>query len=216
MDARGLHVTDVSEGEWIAARLAPFGSCVTSVVPSGFEAYARVGLPEWEEPPAENGLPHEVLSPLCEIVAARGSTEDCRFAIWEGYGWLHGGGFFLLFAPPDASVDPAVCEARRATASEPAFPLEVLEGPKLHLPHREYVVFRGPLATALTLGRQPVFGDFQQRSPDLLWPIDRSWFIATDVDLPYGYVGGSARLIGDVTDDPRLASVAVHPGDALA
>jgi hypothetical protein len=185
-------------------------------VPSGFEAYARVGLPEWEEPPPENGLPHEVLSALCDIVAAHGSTEDCWFAVWEGYGWLHGGGFFLLSAPPDVSVDQAELEARRAAASQPAFPVEVLGGPKLQLPHREYLVFHGPLATALTLGRQSLFGDFQRRSPDLLWPADRSWFIATDVDLPFSYVGGTERLIADVIEDRRLASVAVHPDDALA
>jgi hypothetical protein len=167
VDALGLHVRDVSEAEWIAARLAPFGSAVTSVVPTGFEAYARVGLPGWEEPPPENGLPHEVLLALCQIVAARGSTEDCWFAVWEGYGWLHGGGILLMLAPPDASVDPAELEARRAIASEPVFPSEILEGPTLHLPHRDC------------------------------------------------YVGGAEGLIADVIEDRRLASVAVHPDDAL-
>ena len=38
-----LHwVTDVSRGGWVAPRLGPFGPVVGSVVPRGYEAYARV------------------------------------------------------------------------------------------------------------------------------------------------------------------------------
>jgi len=38
------------EAEWIEDRLAPFGSCVTAIVPSGFEAYVRLFHParEWK------------------------------------------------------------------------------------------------------------------------------------------------------------------------
>ena len=44
-----LHtVTDMSVTEWIAPRLGPFGGQVGSVVPHGFQAYARVLHPPEE------------------------------------------------------------------------------------------------------------------------------------------------------------------------
>ena len=107
---------------------------------------------------------------------------------------------------------PTPCERG---ASEPAFPRAVLESPKLRLPGRDHLVFRGSLASVLGLGRHNAYGLFERRSPDLLWPDDRGWYIATDVDLEFGYVGGSKALIAHLLEDPRLAAVALHADDAL-
>ena len=38
---------DVDQADWIAGRIAPFGEGVVSVVPAGFEAYARISDPAW-------------------------------------------------------------------------------------------------------------------------------------------------------------------------
>ena len=35
--------------------------------------------------------------------------------------------------------------------------------------------------------------------PDLWWPGDRQWFVATDTDLEWTYLGGSHAFIADVT-----------------
>ena len=47
--SRLTFVPDVSVGEWIAPRLGPFGGRVSSVVPAGFAAYARVLHPVGDE-----------------------------------------------------------------------------------------------------------------------------------------------------------------------
>ena len=59
----------MGEGDWIGERLSPFGQMVTSVVPAGFEAYARVLHPaqeprrdgrrlvRWAEVAAWSGMP---------------------------------------------------------------------------------------------------------------------------------------------------------------
>ncbi|MDZ7676030.1 MAG: hypothetical protein U5K30_13310 [Acidimicrobiales bacterium] len=36
--------------------------------------------------------------------------------------------------------------------------------------------------------------------PDLWWPDDRNWFIATDTDLAWTYVGGSRAMVADVAE----------------
>jgi len=209
-----LHVSDVSQAAWIAGRLAPFGSCVCSLVPTGFESYARVGLPGWEGG-TENGLPREVLSVLCQIVSRHGHSEDVWLALWDGYGWIRGGSIRVAVGSrDDAPVEKTAKKESREHALEPAFPIEVLKGPKLRLPHRDYLLFRGGIASALALGSH-AFGRYEPHSPDLVWPDDRTWFIATDVDLVFGYVGGTAALIADVTEDERLASVSVDPADEL-
>jgi hypothetical protein len=68
-DAEPAWSDQIGQASWIGERLAPFGSVVTSVVPSGFEAYARVLHPaqepwhdggrvvRWAEVAAWSGLP---------------------------------------------------------------------------------------------------------------------------------------------------------------
>lgn len=211
-------MTELSGTEWIAPSLARFG-WVGGLVPPQFEAYAQVGLPGWEAPLQENGIDPKVLGVLCELIAQRHAVTECWMALWEGYGWVrqgHGGPpQITVGVPRGQDCDRAFVDRVKAAAVEPTFPVEVLEGPKLRLPHREYLVFRGPLTSALALGEHH-FGWFEAHAPDLLWPEDRAWFIATDTDLRSAYVGGSAGLIADILDEGRLAAVVVQPDDPLS
>lgn len=43
--------------------------------------------------------------------------------------------------------------------------------------------------------------------PNLIWPDDRSWCVATDIDQDTTYVGGSSRLVDDLV---RCDSLEVH------
>jgi hypothetical protein len=183
---------------------------VSGLIPPQFEAYAQVGLPAWEAPLQENGLDPKALAVLCERIGERYSVSDCWF---RAVGGLRMGSHWPRQPTPDhrgrsASPGrrPALCPHSQSNGDEPTFPVEVLEGPKLRLPHREYLVFRGPLMIG-----EHHFGWFEAHAPDLLWPEDRAWFIATDTDLSSVYVGGSARLIADILDEDRLAAVVVQP-----
>src|SRR6266545_1205383 len=66
----------VTEADWIGPRLQPFGNVkVGSVIPTGFEAYARIETP----------------NQLAGVLARHTSTPDrCWFCLWDGYGDLHG------------------------------------------------------------------------------------------------------------------------------
>jgi hypothetical protein len=99
----------------------------------------------------------------------------------------------------------------------PAFPPEILNGPRVSLPGRDYILLAGPLAAAGELGwragelvsaaypdRDFDPDEFEPQSPSIFWPEDRAWCVATEVDLDSTYVGGSRRLIEALLDDPRF------------
>ena len=54
------------------------------------------------------------------------------------------------------------------------------------------------------------------QSPNLLWPADRAWFLATEIDFDSTLVAGDTDFIADVLACPALESWQVHPHDSLA
>lgn len=248
-----LRPTDPAAGDWIAPRLAPFGSCFGAVVPQGFEAYVRILHPVqvaadrwvgWADVAARAGTHVEALSPFWRVAGLTGYREHadaaplegnlpehtflaltdtlaaesvagrqtaCVAALWHGWGHLHGPGSRSIAwlydgAPvPDPPAPPAG-----------PFPREVLDGPTLELPGREYWTFACTLATADAPGRYDQWrpGDRAGwQSPQLLWPQDRSWCVATEVDYDSTLVGGSRRLVERVLADARLEAFEVDPAD---
>jgi hypothetical protein len=51
------------------------------------------------------------------------------------------------------------------------------------------------------------------QSPNLWWPQDRAWFVATEVDHAWTYIGGSRELIGLLMADKRLEILQTKPSD---
>jgi hypothetical protein len=74
---------------------------------------------------------------------------------------------------------------------------------------RDHLLFAGPLSDAGRWGAAS-FGHGIPRdinSPNLLWPADDAWCVATDIETTWTGVGGSAALTGDLLRDPRLEVV---------
>ncbi len=53
-------------------------------------------------------------------------------------------------------------------------------------------------------------------APNLIWPADHSWLVASEVDFDSTLVGGSAELIQTIVDSPKLEAWRVEPTDSLA
>lgn len=51
------------------------------------------------------------------------------------------------------------------------------------------------------------------QSPNLWWPEDRSWIVATEVDYAWTYVGGTSRLIERLLTDQRLEALPAKLSD---
>jgi hypothetical protein len=197
-----LHpLTDVSPADWVVESVGELGSGVKGLLPSCFDGYARILHPAWDAARVGQLRP-SLLSALCEVLAKHTATpERCWFCLWEGWGWIEGSPAAARLGEPMIQVPPA-------------FSPEIMDGPRVSLPGRKYILFEGPLAAAGELGwhrgeilnaAHPERGfdpdEFEPQSPSLFWPDDRSWCVATEIDLDSTYVGGSRQLVDALLED---------------
>jgi hypothetical protein len=159
--------------------------------------------------PCRGNLAHVALTCLCDRLAEdAGEEPDCYFCLWEGYGRLDGYGWLEATAPPRAQVDDRdrhILTPDRIDRSRS----------RLRLPERDYIVLAGPLRKALRIGSFGL-GIFRPQSPNIFWPADREWCVASEIDFDSTLVGGSARLIEAILDTPELDAWPVGPDDSLA
>jgi hypothetical protein len=208
---RWLH--DVAEASWIAERLHPFGEDTGSVVPEGFERYVRVFHPvegdggryeRWAEIAERNGrLAHPEMQ-LHMISRPVGSPSR------DGY--ESGPRYNPGSLPRDQRV-VVIEHLRRATSTPDDCWFCVWEGfggmdhqgmdERVELPARSYLLARGPIVDAV----QSVLDAPWDQSPNLWWPCDRAWFVVTEIDYAWTYVGGSHALIEALLHEPRLEAL---------
>jgi hypothetical protein len=250
---------DVHQADWIAERLRPWSIrpygdddalTVATVVPEGFESYARLLHPavahhqpgdrlvRWAEVAAWSGMPlyrraqfHSVALPpsrrpvpppfsegphvgtldladaavLADVLRAWTSTpDDCWFCVWNGFGWDSAGSAAARLVATTGEP-PGVRPALPADPVPPA----VRSGPLVHLPHRDYLLYRGPAAAVTALAEK-------EQTANLWWPADRAWCVATEIDLQSTYVGGPAVLIDAMLSDDRIETLSVPPDDPVS
>jgi hypothetical protein len=245
--------SNISAASWVASGIGPFGSGARSLLPQGFEGYARILHPAWadntlvpwsqvaawsgrtihrrvqfdslarpasapprppqpwERPPARGNMPPVTLRRLCEILAGHTQSPDrCWFCLWDGYGWIGNGATAAAHA---STQDPVSGNTSGAAGQSPndmeltvplVFTEEIVRGPRVHLPHRSYFLLQGPLDAAMELGWMLDASHFCPQSPNLFWPDDHSWCVATEIDLDSSYVGGSKALVQRLAADEEL------------
>lgn len=160
------------------------------------------------DPPRDGCLPQEEIAALADTLEPFTQTpETSWFCLWEGYG-IYGGGVSLSWYDGE---DPRAIRARERAELERAdliaeqlarIPLVKVHPDPSGGALRAYFLFRGAIAVAPTLAFN---GTYQ--SPNLWWPQDRSWCVATEIDGNSTYVGGSARCVEAVLADERLEAL---------
>jgi hypothetical protein len=166
--------------------------------------------------PDRGDLAPDLLASLCRILEQ--DTTDpgrCLFALWDGWGWVEDGGIRIRLRPRGAGTR-FVSAAPLTDHDPPAFSLDELNLPRLKLPDREYVVMRGPLSAAGHIVEPGGMRGSEAQSPNLFWPDDQAWFVASEIDFDSTLVGGSAKLIQAVLDAPELDAWPVGADDSLA
>ena len=68
--------------------------------------------------------------------------------------------------------------------------------PTFDLPHRRYYLLNGPIESAPCIESPNGWGP---QVPDLWWPEDQAWMVATDTDFDCLYVGGTKSLMEDIS-----------------
>ena len=117
------------------------------------------------------------------------TPEHCIFAVWEGYGQFTPGAMSIL----------------SASGGIPQFPPdEVLTAERLRGIGRDYFLYAGPPSAMASF-----FEGFWSHSPNIWWPEDRTWCVATDIDLDSTYVGGSEGCIAALLRDSRFETLPI-------
>lgn len=166
---------------------------------------APTGRPPWDgHGPVEGTLDTADTRALIEVLARHTATVDgprrCWFCFWEGYGWNIGGYLIAVDAPPEVRVNPP-------RPPDP-IPDQVRSGAaRVRLPWRDYFLYTGDLTDATT------FLPDKGQTPNLWWAEDRSWCVASEIDLPWTYLAGPASLIDQVLHHPDLEALPAHPDD---
>ena len=77
--------------------------------------------------------------------------------------------------------------------------------PIFHLPHREYNLLTGPLDAAT----ESVEDGVGVRSPNIWWPDDHTWCVATEIDLNTTYIACSKVCRDDILSLPSIEALAI-------
>ena len=218
---------DVAPAGWIAERLwqrtRQTGTLVGRIIPEGFEAYARIFHPakqynaaerswskvSWATVASWNGKvvhPQMEFSPIANLDPLR----------YDDPSWGD--------RPEDGVLPEDECRhllgvLKEFTSTPKRCYFAVWEGyggfddrlyrgaAKLDPPHlsRAYYIFRGPLDGVLSFYEWLFF----HQSPNIWWPEDRAWCVATDIDFNNTFVGGSAACIERVLAHPELEALPI-------
>jgi hypothetical protein len=134
---------------------------------------------------------------LVSHLAGETSTpQSVYFGIWEGWGLLH----------PESSSDfafvgdPVPGKPRRQISLKP-FHTMVEGRPTFELPYRAYLLAHGSLED---LPRIPL-----GLTPSLIWPEDRAFCSATEIDLESTLVGLSEERAQELLGDENLESLLI-------
>lgn len=200
---------DAAAASWVVDGVRGFAESVVSLVPAGFPAYVRVFHPvhidgarmTWAEIAHAHGKQmhpgaqiHSIGTPSTEALNCTGHLER----------------------EPAAALTRTL--ARHTSTRDACWfavweglgrlPSSVAAAPTFTLPNRRYHLLTGPIDAALddVLGRS-----FGYQSPNLWWPNDRSWLVATEIDLHSTYIGCTADCAADVLAAPELEALAVPP-----
>lgn len=132
------------------------------------------------------------------------TPSSCWLCLWDGYGYLHPGGVapFVTARPPFARLRVGI-RRLQLRMSMPRLPRRV--GPRVRLPGRDYLLFHAPVAAALGW----------EDGPNLWWPDDRAWCVASEIDFAYTYVGGPRALIDAIVASPDIEALAATPADGI-
>ena len=143
---------------------------------------------------------------LVEVLANHTTTPNsCWLCLWDGYGYLHPGGtavFVIAARGPFARLRVAL-KRLQLRLSRPRTPRR--DGPRVRLPARDYLLFHAPIREALGW----------QEGPNLWWPEDRAWCVASEIDFPYTYVGGAPDLIDAILNDPAIEALPAKDTDGI-
>jgi hypothetical protein len=207
---------DTSAARWVEQRLWKWGKQgvpVGSVVPEGFQAYARILHPARKRS-LDGGQGERVRWSTVAAWTGRVAHPQMQF---ERIANLADHEFPLWGSPPmEGVLSREECERlagllRSFTSTPTGCCFAIWDGygfldpkrysgiPRVRAENRDYLLYRGPIDAVTDLAWGP-----SQQSPNLWWPDDQAWCVATDIDLADTYIGGSEECISRILGDAEI------------
>lgn len=163
------------------------------------------GAAPWNEDPSQGSLDSGDAIALAEFLANFTDTpQQCLFAVWEGYGQFTPGASVscVAFYRNDLDAEERLPWSESGVEMQVLVPpAEVLTAERLTGVERNYVLYTGPLSAVTS------FHVNLWHSPNIWWPADRKWCVATDIDLDSSYVGGSEACIVSLANNVRFEAL---------
>ena len=175
----------------------------------------------------EGWLDPRLFAALTEHLAKATTVPDNMvIALWDGWGFDARFSFYMSSDSGEgddsersrAWEEQARQEASAAVSAE--FLAAVRRGPRLAYPGREFVLMQGSLTELAdpAWGERTGIGWMPYRpepTPQMFWPGDHAWVVASEIDWDSTIVAGSRQLIDDVLADPAFEAYDVGEDDLL-
>ncbi|WEG13276.1 hypothetical protein PU629_02615 [Pullulanibacillus sp. KACC 23026] len=206
--------TNIHKAKWLMDKLYPFESYLAgSVIPEGFEAYARILHPAtslkdgqpvtWAEIAQWSG---RIYHPEMQFESIGTPIKGKRLAEkpWDGQ---------LPYSMPNSQLKALANLLAPFTQTPDSIWCLVWEGrvgqlkktghPLVSKPNRRYYLFNGCIHD---LGSDE-FEKSRCEPPEYWFPEDKAWCVATDMDIFWTYVGGSYECVDSILHSRQLESV---------
>ena len=218
-------VHDLSAAGWIEELLPNYRwATVGSIVPEGFPAYARVFHPAYRSTGGRSRPWAGVIVPVRWSTVAEWSRRIVHPLMqFERIANIGENESPSWGEPPQVGTLPRevrlslVPILQRFTSTPQRCWFCLWDGfgeinqlhyegvPRVEVPGRTYLLCRGPLEAVTSFGQ----------SPNIWWPEDRSWCVATEIDLDSTYVGGTEECLTRILTDPVLETLPAQLEDRV-
>ena len=202
----------------IALASAPWAT-VGALLPDGFEAYVRVLHParrrsgelvRWVEVASLNGKVAHPLMQFERIAELRDMNAQPTWGERPRIGRLpHDVGSALVNVLRGATTTPGTCWFC-IWAGYGGLREQLRSSALVRTPHREYLLLQAPVEVAPTLAMS-----LRTEGPNIWWPEDHAWCVATEVDLDSTYIAGTSQLIQDVMGDRNFEAAPARITDRV-
>ena len=217
----GLEFSEaVSQAQWIEESLSGWGK-VRSLMPEGLQAYARVFHPAHLDRAREQPVRWSTVAswtgrtvhPQMQFERIANLSEDPAH-LYKDPPW---GSLPRHGSIPEKECRTLMNVLREFTSTPDQCFFCLWEGygnidtrlykasARVKTPGRDYLLFRGPLDAVMPFLNR--VDGFWGHSPNIWWPEDHAWCVATDIDLFDTYVGGSRECIKAILSNPDLEAL---------
>lgn len=209
---RILHPVSVGEAETVrwCDVAAVTGQPVHSLVQwTTIAGLSDASAPSWTgDEPLVGELDARSMAALMGVLLPHTRTPDEGFfGIWDGY---------VEFHEEETVVWGGTDGESAHIVGMSAVAAQLTHGGRLRCPGRNYVLLQGPLREASAIRSLPGEGELELPAPNVIWPQDHSWFIASEIDFDSTLVGCTRSAANDILVSGLFEAFEVAPGDSLA